>query len=176
MLESFYTKLKKYRKKYLQQFSIPEGTEDGYFEIDYTFSMECGYEGYSEELDEEFYDYEDFDFTYSVSVRDIITYWYYAYSKEEDSWEKKFLDVLNELIDDEFMNILLEDLEVSSKEEIFKALSDLVKSSRAYNLFDYLIHIYDLLDDDKLWEDLKEAFEDKAYDEACSEYAEYKED
>lgn len=172
MLESFSKKLKKYRNKYLKQFSAPEGTRDTYFDLEYTFSMECGYEGYSEEIDEEFYDYEDFDFTYSVSISDIISYWYYNFSQEEDSWEKKFAAVLNELVNSkEFMDILLEEFEVSSKEGIFKSLSKEIGSERAYDLFDYLITYYDLLDDEKVYEDLKEAFEDMAYDEACSEYA-----
>lgn len=176
MIESFSTKLGKYRRKYLTQFSAPEGVEDCYYDIEYTFSMECGYEGYSEEIDEEFYDYEDYEFTYSVSCSRIIAYWYYAFSEEEDSWEKKFTDVLNELIDDKSMNILLEDLNVSSKEEIFKALAKEVGSERAYDLFDYLIAIYDLLDEDKIWEDLKEAFEERAYDNARAEYFENKYD
>lgn len=177
MLESFSTKLKKYRKRYLTQFSAPEGTRDSYFDLEYTFSMECGYEGYSEEIDEEFYDYEDFDSTYSVSVSDIISYWYYNFSQEEDSWEKKFIDVLNELVNSkEFMDTLLEEFNISSKEGIFKALAKEIGSERAYDLFNYLIDVYDLLDDDKVYEDLKDAFEDEAYDEACSEYAESKED
>lgn len=146
----------------------------------YTFEEQCGPSQYDDELGEEYFDTDEFEWEYDVSEARIAEALIKIYGKKGQTLQENCKTLLKEICKEEDLARIFTDLGVSSIDEAVAKAEENIKSFNhngmtkvvnEYTMLDELLgDISYFLDNEDVNEAVQDAFRDEAYEDFRENY------
>ena len=143
-------------------------------DLHYVFTEQTKCVGYSEELDEVFYDEDEYEYDYNINEEDIVDAFMWIFGTPNASLEDNIKSVIENIYTDDLLKDVYEEYKVSTIEEVIREAKKELTTDKlpinAYNLLDYITgyNVGEFVScDENLRETVEDYFYDDAYDDFC---------